>query len=176
MVLDLDGVARYSVFTLYNPYRVVIDCERAHGCRPSGWRRRNDTGAARSRQHRPGRDRLRPRRPATPRPAAAVRAACSERSPARTAAPKRVPAPPPTPSAGGGRHRSRSCRPCRLSNTAGGFSLARQLGLGISRIVIDPGHGGHDPGAHGHGLKEAELTLDIALRLEKLLQEEAGST
>ena len=61
-----------------------------------------------------------------------------------------------------------------LSNGAGGFSLSRQLGLGVSRIVIDPGHGGHDPGASGHGLKEADLTLDIALRLEKLLQEEAG--
>ena len=27
--------------------------------------------------------------------------------------------------------------------------MARQLGLGVSRIVIDPGHGGHDPGAQG---------------------------
>ena len=31
----------------------------------------------------------------------------------------------------------------------GGFSIARQLGLGVSRIVIDPGHGGQDPGALG---------------------------
>jgi N-acetylmuramoyl-L-alanine amidase len=52
---------------------------------------------------------------------------------------------------------------------AGGFSIARQLGLGVSRIVIDPGHGGHDPGAKGKGLTEAELVLDVALRLEKLL-------
>ena len=29
VVLDLQGVRRYSVFTLYNPYRIVIDCERA---------------------------------------------------------------------------------------------------------------------------------------------------
>src|SRR5439155_26393565 len=53
-------------------------------------------------------------------------------------------------------------------NLAGGISLARQLGLGVSRIVIDPGHGGHDPGAKGPGITEAELVLDIALRLEKL--------
>jgi N-acetylmuramoyl-L-alanine amidase len=52
-----------------------------------------------------------------------------------------------------------------------GFSMARQLGLGVSRIVIDPGHGGHDPGAKGKGATEAELVLDVALRLEKLLQE-----
>ena len=61
-----------------------------------------------------------------------------------------------------------------MVNGAGGFSLSRQLGLGVSRIVIDPGHGGHDPGAGGHGIKESELTLDIALRLEKLLQDEPG--
>ena len=59
-------------------------------------------------------------------------------------------------------------------NTTGGFSIARQLGLGVSRVVIDPGHGGHDPGAMGQGVNEAELVLDIALRIEKLLQKQAG--
>ena len=52
--------------------------------------------------------------------------------------------------------------------------MARQLGLGVSRIVIDPGHGGHDPGAQGKGVNEAELVLDIALRLEKLLSAVPG--
>jgi N-acetylmuramoyl-L-alanine amidase len=61
-----------------------------------------------------------------------------------------------------------------LSNGSGSFSLSRQLGLGVSRIVIDPGHGGRDPGASGHGLRESELTLDIALRLEQLLADEPG--
>jgi N-acetylmuramoyl-L-alanine amidase len=59
-------------------------------------------------------------------------------------------------------------------NVAGGFSMARQLGLGVSRIVIDPGHGGHDPGAKGGGVTEAELVLDIALRLEKLIAKQPG--
>src|SRR5204863_2416172 len=54
-------------------------------------------------------------------------------------------------------------------NLAGGLSMARQLGLGVSRIVIDPGHGGHDPGAKAGGMTEAELVLDLALRVEKLL-------
>jgi N-acetylmuramoyl-L-alanine amidase len=57
---------------------------------------------------------------------------------------------------------------------AGGFSMARQLGLGVSRIVIDPGHGGHDPGAKGSGVTEASLVLDIALRLEQLLTKTPG--
>jgi len=51
----------------------------------------------------------------------------------------------------------------------GDFSMARQLGLGVARVVIDPGHGGHDPGAQANGVTEAGLVLDIALRLEKLL-------
>ena len=59
-------------------------------------------------------------------------------------------------------------------NATGGLSIARQLGLGVSRIVIDPGHGGHDPGAKGKGVTEAELVLDVALRLEKLLQKVPG--
>jgi N-acetylmuramoyl-L-alanine amidase len=53
---------------------------------------------------------------------------------------------------------------------AGGLSMARQLGLGVSRIVIDPGHGGHDPGGAVRGTTEAEIVLDVALRLEKLLE------
>jgi len=60
------------------------------------------------------------------------------------------------------------------ANRNGSFSLSRQLGLGIAKIVIDAGHGGHDPGAQARGITEAELTLDIALRLEKLLSKEAG--
>jgi len=52
--------------------------------------------------------------------------------------------------------------------------MARQLGLGISRIVIDPGHGGHDPGAKANGTSEAEIVLDVALRLEKLLKKVPG--
>jgi N-acetylmuramoyl-L-alanine amidase len=60
------------------------------------------------------------------------------------------------------------------STSRGDFSLARQLGLGVSRIVIDPGHGGHDPGAQANGVSESELVLDVALRLEKLLAAQPG--
>jgi N-acetylmuramoyl-L-alanine amidase len=61
------------------------------------------------------------------------------------------------------------------STLGGGYSLARQLGLGVSRIVIDPGHGGHDPGAQGTGTSEAAIALDVALRLEKLLLQAGGN-
>lgn len=65
--------------------------------------------------------------------------------------------------------------PAPPAATLGGdYSLSRQLGLGISRIVIDPGHGGHDPGAQGNGVVEAQLVLDIALRVEALLKKQPG--
>jgi N-acetylmuramoyl-L-alanine amidase len=39
---------------------------------------------------------------------------------------------------------------------------------GVRRIVIDPGHGGDDPGAKGyHGLVEKDITLDLARRLAR---------
>ncbi len=42
----------------------------------------------------------------------------------------------------------------------------------IDRIIIDPGHGGKDPGAIGpKGTKEKDITLDIAKRLKELLED-----
>jgi N-acetylmuramoyl-L-alanine amidase len=62
------------------------------------------------------------------------------------------------------------------ANRAGNYSLARQLGLGARRIVIDAGHGGHDPGTIGRGgLEEKDLVLDVALRLDRLVRQELGA-
>jgi len=62
------------------------------------------------------------------------------------------------------------------ANRAGSYSLARQLGLGARRIVIDAGHGGHDPGTIGRGgLQEKDLVLDVALRVQRLVREELGA-
>jgi N-acetylmuramoyl-L-alanine amidase len=57
----------------------------------------------------------------------------------------------------------------------GNPSFARQLGLGVHRIVIDPGHGGKDPGTVNRslGLEEKSITLDIAKRLNAILNEHA---
>jgi N-acetylmuramoyl-L-alanine amidase len=56
--------------------------------------------------------------------------------------------------------------------STGGSSLTRALGLKVGRIVIDPGHGGHDQGTQGpKGLLEKDLVLDVALRLGKLVEE-----
>ncbi len=59
---------------------------------------------------------------------------------------------------------------------SGERTLQRALGLKIGRIVIDPGHGGHDSGTIGvGGIMEKDVVLDIALRLGKLLQERLGA-
>jgi N-acetylmuramoyl-L-alanine amidase len=53
------------------------------------------------------------------------------------------------------------------------LSLARELGLKINRIAIDPGHGGYDTGTIGpHGLLEKNLCLDVALRLGQLIEQD----
>ncbi len=58
----------------------------------------------------------------------------------------------------------------------GSTSLVRALGLKIGRIVIDPGHGGHDSGTIGaDGIEEKDVVLDVALRLGKLLHDRLGA-
>ncbi|HYQ27189.1 MAG TPA: N-acetylmuramoyl-L-alanine amidase [Polyangiaceae bacterium] len=45
----------------------------------------------------------------------------------------------------------------------------------VRRVVLDPGHGGHDPGARGpSGLREKDVTLDIAHRAAPLIARELG--
>ena len=55
------------------------------------------------------------------------------------------------------------------------YRYAYPLATPVQTIVIDAGHGGNDPGASHHGLKEKYLALDIARRLRASLQE-AGMT
>jgi len=53
-------------------------------------------------------------------------------------------------------------------------ALAKQLALGVSRIIIDPGHGGKDYGAPGYlkGVHEKDVVLQIARRLAKKVRQE----
>jgi len=58
----------------------------------------------------------------------------------------------------------------------GDRSLIRALGLKIGKIVIDPGHGGHDTGTIGpNGLEEKDLVLEVGRRLGKLLETRLGA-
>jgi N-acetylmuramoyl-L-alanine amidase len=147
VVLDLDGAERYSVFTLYNPYRLVIDVFRRPGFRPAL-----------------------PAAPVPPTDPALERTVTAPSTLPASAPSSTVPLAPTTPPTAASIPAPEA--PATTGN--GTFSLARQLGLGVSRIVIDPGHGGHDPGALGNKITEADLVLDVALRLEKLLRVTPG--
>jgi N-acetylmuramoyl-L-alanine amidase len=158
VVMDTEGVESYSVFTLYNPYRVIVD-----------FRRKGVAAAAPPLVPGPpvsaavpttGFVKAEPKPvppPPPPAPPAVVAAAPLTPLPSRPVAPlgMSVPTVP-------------------LTNSNGQFSIARQLGLGVSRIVLDPGHGGHDPGVNGNGIYESELVLDVSLRLKKLLENQPG--
>ena len=54
-----------------------------------------------------------------------------------------------------------------LTNAASAGNIAH----GVEVVVIDPGHGGNDPGAHYGGTSEKDLTLKVALKLGKMIEE-----
>jgi len=59
---------------------------------------------------------------------------------------------------------------------SGDRSLIRALGLKIGKIVIDPGHGGHDTGTIGpDGLLEKDLVLEVGRQLGKMLEMRLGA-
>jgi N-acetylmuramoyl-L-alanine amidase len=166
VVLDFKDVKDHSIFYLDNPTRLVIDVRGTP--RPMMAGRSESTPL--------------PAAGATASPAPAVSsaeptseealpshrlpAALPTEPPSRRTASDASPAPPDAPLAPA---------PPR-ANRAGTYSLARQLGLGARRIVIDAGHGGHDPGCQGPGgLQEKELVLDVATRLAKRVRQELGA-
>jgi len=160
IVLELAGNPRFSAFPMYDPFRLVIDVESA------------DAGAS-APAIAPA-----PTPPPTtvvpppPAPATASSAKAREKDKEKEPPPAApIETPPPT-RAGGTPIAGTPVPPS--SNRSGEYSLSRQLGLGVSRIVVDAGHGGHDPGAQANGIDEAELTLDVAQRLQKLLDAQPG--
>jgi len=55
-------------------------------------------------------------------------------------------------------------------------AIARQLSLGVSLIVVDPGHGGKDYGARGYykGVHEKHVVLQIGKKLAKKIRKQIG--
>jgi len=165
VVMDLAGAGRYSVYTLYNPYRVVIDFTRLP-IAPSALIAATTTPTVPVISHTSAKPDV-----AAPVPAATLQPPSSKDA---TTPILREPIDDPGPAPVETAAAAPSLPAPPSVNRSGSFSLSRQLGLRVSRVVIDPGHGGHDPGAKTKGLTEADLVLDVALRLEQLLSKQDG--
>ena len=111
VVIDIKSFDTYNVFSLNDPFRVVVDV----------W---------------------------------AAKPTISASTPSK-ASKKSFPSPPASPTNKG---------------------IVQQLALGVKTIVIDPGHGGKDPGALGYqaGVKEKDIVLKIARKLEKRMKARLG--
>lgn len=155
VVLDLSGIEAYSVYSIYNPYRLVIDLRRVA-----------TAGVSASLVASLPAPVVKPEVVEAKVESTSASAAGSREDDAvdtKKALPSRRPSVPAVLSPA-----------APSANSNGKFSISRQLGLGVSRIVIDAGHGGHDPGARASGTSEADLTLDVAQRLQKLLEKQPG--
>ena len=189
VVLDFKDVKDHSIFYLENPLRLVVDVRG--NPRPMVASAEKPAGPPPSPVWTVHVPRPSPSPSPTPRPEPEV-----DSMPPRHVASATPPDVPPAPAARrpsgppiviegtGPRPGKRTPASAAASpapqppqtNRAGSYSLARQLGLGARRIVIDAGHGGHDPGTIGRGgLQEKDLVLDVALRLERLVREELGA-
>jgi len=70
------------------------------------------------------------------------------------------------------RHVRKGIRKSKIPDT--NVSLARQLGLNVKRIVIDPGHGGKDPGCYRGKIREKDIVLSLARKLASKIRKEIG--
>jgi N-acetylmuramoyl-L-alanine amidase len=204
--LDVEKIEDYSIFTLPNPFRLVIDI---NGPAPRVAGKRAEPKPTKA--------------PPTPSTGETLRAAAQKPT---EAPPSSKPAPaeesggtaaskpakteiggvaeagaakpggtseqketasvrlPPLPSSGARKEEPAIVGPAERAapikppapTESGARTLTRALGLKIARIVIDPGHGGHDTGTIGPtGLYEKDLVLDVALRLKPLLEAKTGA-
>lgn len=166
LVLDVPQIEDYSVFSLPNPFRLIIDI---HGAKsPVLSARRGEAGAAVGASKPNLGDGVAPSQTADLN---AGRATARSSGTNRTYQPlaAAAAAAPVTPVVSPPSAASLGAAP-QVSPT-----LTRALGLKIRRIVIDPGHGGKDTGTIGPtGLEEKNLVLDVALRLRKLIKRRMG--
>ena len=189
----MEKIEAYSIFSLPNPFRLVIDVQ---GTAPTQIARTvNPAPPANAEGRKP--DKV--RSPATSNPAPTERVEAAAKAPPPPPTQAKTETEPSTPP--GYEEESASVSPAPTSKhskkskeetattaadvtpaiqpaaptESGSRTLTRALGLKIGRIVIDPGHGGHDTGTIGPtGLEEKEVVLDVGLKLKKLLEQNTG--
>ncbi len=152
VVLDLKMPADYSVSQLANPDRLVVELRA------------------------PGQPAKVEEIPVVAPPAKAEPVVPVSAAPVPAVSVSRAPAPiVTTPAAPASPAEDRTPIPAKKSR-GGANSLVRALGLKLERVVLDPGHGGHDVGTTGPtGLLEKDLVLDVAQKLGALIEERLGA-
>ncbi|MBL4901960.1 N-acetylmuramoyl-L-alanine amidase [Desulfotalea psychrophila] len=166
MVLDIESISDYKIFSLPDPFRVIIDVR----------------GESKVASKKPGKS--------IPEPPVHINSPVQKNRP--TSDENLVSDAPATPdlmetiivledfkkTIANSQQSTKSPPSSRITEeliTGKPLSLAQQLGLGVRKIVIDPGHGGKDPGASAFGLKEKDIVLKIAKKLAPILEEQTGA-
>ena len=181
VVLDIESISSYKIFSLPDPFRVVIDVRGKKQAPPPVY----------NQAQLPSAPNLPPRQALQNKTAAKTEASAPIIPPPSGQSEKREHPQPTTlvepqakqneidfsvvvlndgkkyPASGkpGNGH-----RPMTKDLDSKKISLAQQLGLGVRKIVIDPGHGGKDPGAIAFGLKEKDIVLQMGKRLANHLR------
>jgi N-acetylmuramoyl-L-alanine amidase len=124
VVLDLDSIKDYKIFTFSDPFRIIVDVK--------GDRRQEISSGKKE----------------------VIETAKPESAPLEKASLKEKPVEKTKPA-------EKSKQPFKPGK--------------IRRIVVDPGHGGHDPGAMSPtGTREKDIVLQIGLKLSQKIREELG--
>lgn len=152
VVLDIASIGSYKIFSLPDPFRVVIDVRgKGHG-EPAD----QDVAAIPTIAN----DLQRTKRFFTTTDSTDIVVLKGHKK-------KPINATVSSTASNNRSHRGKATQPDR-------FSLAQQLGLRVKKIVIDPGHGGKDPGAIAFNFKEKDIVLRIAKQLAPVLERELG--
>jgi N-acetylmuramoyl-L-alanine amidase len=164
VVLDLEKVGKYNIFSLLDPFRIVIDItgsgfEKAGKSADAAGEPLEDRQTANIKETGTGKA----GKTATP---VAVADLSGDAASKKTGQESKANADSRSPF-------KSPVTVIPLRNSSGNYSIVRQLGLGVTTIVLDPGHGGKDPGVvFRKGVYEKDLVLDFAFRMKAALEKD----
>lgn len=178
VVLDFQDLQKYQIFAMEDPFRIIVDVSAPDLSKPkveaqSAVRRPVRKTVAKAPEPKPEARETPPPQETVKRPVAqpvAKPAPKADPTPAAKApepVKKAQAAPPPKETAAAPKYTP----PPESKKQAA--TLVEQLGLTVRTIMIDPGHGGRDPGAVGvGGVKEKDINLRFAKILGGILKQE----